>query len=162
MVFLILFLADRERQAMATIVQCNCGAEYRRTEEKFLIPHTGDAICTVCGAALESWSESAHVPSYELIERPDRSWNDRRPRGRDHGGGCGQLKSGLTSAPRLPLAWQTNRALNVRQADVVGLWVAADRDRMRALIVGAIDEQLAHAHLAHLAERDLLRTVRYS
>jgi len=39
---------------MATIVQCNCGAEYRRTEEKFLAPHTGDAICTVCGAALES------------------------------------------------------------------------------------------------------------
>jgi hypothetical protein len=55
-----------------TIVQCNCGAEYRRTEEKFLIPHTGDAICTVCGSALESWHESTHVPSYELIERADR------------------------------------------------------------------------------------------
>ncbi len=37
---------------MATIVQCNCGAEYRRTEEKFLVPHTGDAICAVCGGAL--------------------------------------------------------------------------------------------------------------
>ena len=36
----------------ATIVQCNCGAEYRRTEEKFLVPHTGDAVCTVCGADL--------------------------------------------------------------------------------------------------------------
>ena len=24
---------------MVTIVQCNCGAEYRRTEEKFLVPH---------------------------------------------------------------------------------------------------------------------------
>jgi hypothetical protein len=36
---------------MATIVQCNCGAEYRRTEEKFLVPHTGDAVCTVCGAS---------------------------------------------------------------------------------------------------------------
>ena len=57
---------------MATIVQCNCGAEYRRTEEKFLVPHTGDAICAVCGAALESWSESTHVPMYELIEHPDR------------------------------------------------------------------------------------------
>ena len=55
---------------MATIVQCNCGAEYRRTEEKFLVPHTGDAVCTVCGAALESWLESNHVPKYELIERP--------------------------------------------------------------------------------------------
>jgi hypothetical protein len=57
---------------MATIVQCNCGAEYRRTEEKFLVPHTGDAVCTVCGAALESWLESNHVPTYELIERPVR------------------------------------------------------------------------------------------
>jgi hypothetical protein len=58
--------------AMATIVQCNCGAEYGRTEEKFLVPHTGDAVCTVCGAALESWRESTHVPTYELIERPER------------------------------------------------------------------------------------------
>src|SRR6516164_9770092 len=57
------------------------------TEEKFLVPHTGDAICTVCGAMLESWHESTHVPSYELIERPDRSLNDQRPRGRDRGGG---------------------------------------------------------------------------
>jgi hypothetical protein len=62
---------------MAAIVQCNCGAEYRRTEEKFLAPHTGDAVCTVCGAALESWLESTHVPSYELIERPERP--DRKP-----------------------------------------------------------------------------------
>ena len=36
------------------------------------VPHTGNAVCTVCGAALESWSESTHVPTYELIERPDR------------------------------------------------------------------------------------------
>jgi hypothetical protein len=57
---------------MAAIVQCNCGAEYRRTEEKFLVPHMGDAVCAICGAALESWSESTHVPTYELIERPDR------------------------------------------------------------------------------------------
>ena len=62
---------------MATIVQCNCGAEYRRTEEKFLAPHTGDAVCTVCGAALKSWSESTHVPTYELIERPTE---ERRPK----------------------------------------------------------------------------------
>jgi hypothetical protein len=62
---------------MATIVQCNCGAEYRRTEEKFLAPHTGDAVCIVCGTALESWSDSTHVPTYELIERPTE---DRRPK----------------------------------------------------------------------------------
>jgi hypothetical protein len=39
---------------VVTIVQCKCGAEYKRTEEKFLVPHTGNAICAVCGAALES------------------------------------------------------------------------------------------------------------
>jgi hypothetical protein len=64
---------------MATIVQCNCGAEYRRTEEKFLVPHTGDAVCTVCGAALESWSESTHVPTYELIERPQAESRQDKP-----------------------------------------------------------------------------------
>ena len=73
---LALAVANPRSQAhilgMVTIVQCNCGAEYRRTEEKFLVLHTGDAICTVCGAALESWSESTHVPIYELIARPDR------------------------------------------------------------------------------------------
>ena len=76
MLLLALAMANPGSQAhipeMATIVQCNCGAEYRRTEEKFLVPHTGDAVCTVCGAALESWSESTHVPIYELIERPDK------------------------------------------------------------------------------------------
>jgi hypothetical protein len=53
----------------------NCSMQLRRrvqTEEKFLVPHTGDAVCTVCGAALESWWNSAHVPTYELIERPER------------------------------------------------------------------------------------------
>jgi hypothetical protein len=43
---------------MVTIVRCNCGAEYSRTEEKFLVPHTGDAVCAICGAALESWRDS--------------------------------------------------------------------------------------------------------
>jgi hypothetical protein len=32
----------------------------------------GDAVCRVCGAALDSWRESTHVPIYELIERPER------------------------------------------------------------------------------------------
>ena len=48
----------------------NCSMQLRRrTEEKFLVPYTGDAVC---GAALESWSERTHVPIYDLIERPDR------------------------------------------------------------------------------------------
>jgi hypothetical protein len=63
---------------MATVVQCNCGAEYRRSEEKFLLPHTGDAICVVCGAALESWLETTHVPKYELVECPARNSHDNR------------------------------------------------------------------------------------
>ena len=60
---------------MVTIVQCNCGAKYRRTEEKFLVPHTGDAICAVCGAALESWLESTHVP-VNLLNVRTESRND--------------------------------------------------------------------------------------
>src|SRR6266851_671462 len=52
---------------MATIVRCDCGAEYKRTEEKFLVPHTGDAVCTVCGAALESWWNSTHIPSRSIF-----------------------------------------------------------------------------------------------
>ena len=39
----------------------NCSMQLRRrvrrTEEKLLVPHTDNAICAVCGAALESWSE---------------------------------------------------------------------------------------------------------
>jgi|SRR5450759_1057326 hypothetical protein len=38
---------------MATIVQCDCGAEYKRTETKFLAPHTGHASCKVCGATAD-------------------------------------------------------------------------------------------------------------
>jgi hypothetical protein len=56
---------------METNVRCDCGAEYRRTEEKFLVPHTGEATCEVCGAVLESWSENTHVPSFELVRLPN-------------------------------------------------------------------------------------------
>ena len=56
---------------MATIVRCNCGAEYERTEAKFLMPHTGHASCEVCGAVLESWLESTHVAIFKLVKRPD-------------------------------------------------------------------------------------------
>jgi hypothetical protein len=52
----------------ATIVRCDCGAEYRRTETKFLLPHTGGEVC---GAALEAWWESTNVPPFELVRRPD-------------------------------------------------------------------------------------------
>ena len=29
-------------------------------------------VCAICGAALKSWRESTHVPTYELVERPER------------------------------------------------------------------------------------------
>jgi hypothetical protein len=35
---------------MTTIIKCKCGAEYSRTDTKFLITHKGDAACEVCGA----------------------------------------------------------------------------------------------------------------
>jgi hypothetical protein len=38
------------------------------------VPHTGNAVCTVCTvcrAALESWWKSTHVPSFELVKRPE-------------------------------------------------------------------------------------------
>ena len=66
---------------MATIVQCNCGAEYRRSEEKFLVPHTGDAVCTVCGAALELWQESTTFPHTNLLNVQRESRNDTSPGG---------------------------------------------------------------------------------
>ena len=57
---------------METIVKCDCGAEYKRTEAKFLMPHTGHVSCEVCGAVLDSWLESTHFATFELVKRPDR------------------------------------------------------------------------------------------
>ena len=59
---------------MTTIFECKCGAEYNRTDTKFLITHKGDEACEVCGAMLESW-DSTHVPSFELIRPPGRAPN---------------------------------------------------------------------------------------
>ena len=59
---------------MAAIVRCiNCGAEYHRTDEKFLLPQTGHASCTICGDTLECWVENTHVAMFELVTRPDGS-----------------------------------------------------------------------------------------
>lgn len=56
---------------MATIVQCNCGAEYRRTEEKFLV-HTGDAICAICGDTRKIVvRETAMFPYMNLFVRTE-------------------------------------------------------------------------------------------
>ena len=62
---------------MVAIVQCACGAEYKRTETKFLVRRTGHASCKVCGPALASWLESTHVATFELVNRPDR-WHNKQ------------------------------------------------------------------------------------
>ena len=56
--------------------RCNCGAEYKRTETKFLVPHTGDAVC---GAALESWWNSTHFPHSNLSNVQTESRYDQPP-----------------------------------------------------------------------------------
>ena len=61
---------------MITIIKCKCGAEYNRTDTKFLITHKGNASCEVCACILELW-DSTHVPSFELIKRPDREPDPR-------------------------------------------------------------------------------------
>ena len=69
--FLLVSECQTHIPRIATIVRCNCGAEYKRTEAKFLVPHTGHASCKICGATLESWLESTHVATFELVKRPD-------------------------------------------------------------------------------------------
>jgi hypothetical protein len=49
--------------------------------------------------------------------------------------------------------------LDIGQPGIIGPRIAADRNRVAAAVVGAIDQQAAHAHFAHLAKRDLLRAV---
>jgi hypothetical protein len=45
----------------------------------------------------------------------------------------------------------------IGEPDLIGPWVCADRGRVAAVMVRAIDQETAHAGGAHLAERDLLR-----
>ena len=67
-------LGAMELAPMTTIVRCNnCGAEYHRTPEKFLVPHTGHASCTICGDTLEYWVDDTHLAIFELVTRSDGS-----------------------------------------------------------------------------------------
>jgi hypothetical protein len=52
-------------------------------------------------------------------------------------------------------------ALDIGQPKIIRPVVAADRDRVAAAIVGAIDQQAAHTHAAHFGEGDLLRAVEH-
>src|SRR5262249_20700975 len=72
--------------------------------------------------------------------------------------GAGTLpQSGLISAPRLPHALQTNRGSMSDSRTSSGQRSAIRGEAMAAVIVGAIDQDAAYAHLAHVAEGDLLR-----
>jgi len=62
-------------------------------------------------------------------------------------------QSGLTSAPPLP---QAVPVIQIGQANVVVPLIRADARRMTAPIVGAPDQDIAHAAVAHITERDLL------
>jgi hypothetical protein len=59
----------------------------------------------------------------------------------------------------LAAAFADEAGLNIGEPDVVRPLVRADRDRVAAVIVRAIDQDAAHAGLAHLGERDLSRAV---
>ena len=49
--------------------------------------------------------------------------------------------------------------LDIREAEIVGPRIAADRDRVATLEIGALDQQAAHAAAAHQGKCDPLRTV---
>ena len=67
---------------------------------------------------------------------------------------AGSSKCGLTSAPRLPQALQTNRGS--MSANVVRPIVRRRRDRVTATVVGSKDQDADHAAGSHLAEGDFL------
>jgi hypothetical protein len=47
--------------------------------------------------------------------------------------------------------------LDIRKSHVIGPLVRADRDRMAALIIRAVDQDPAHVSVAHLSEGYFLR-----
>jgi hypothetical protein len=65
-----------------------------------------------------------------------------------------QLKSGLTSAPRLPQTLQVKRSSISDSLASSGPSIAADCDGVAAAVVGAKDQQAAHAHFAHFSKGD--------
>ena len=63
---------------------------------------------------------------------------------------------GRTSAPRLPQREQVKLGF-VGEPDIVGPAVSVGFDVMAATVIAAIDQHIAHAGCAQLAEGDLLR-----
>jgi len=52
-----------------------------------------------------------------------------------------------------------NALLDIGQPDIIELGVATDGACVAATVVGAIDQQATHAHVAHLGEGDFGRAV---
>ncbi len=57
-----------------TIVTCQCGAIYERTEDKVIFRDKDRFACVACGKELESWSGS-RIPVFKLVKRPDTDTN---------------------------------------------------------------------------------------
>jgi hypothetical protein len=58
----------------------------------------------------------------------------------------------------LPAAGLTSeQGFDIGQPDIIGPSIGADRGRMAAMIVRAIDQETAHARRAHFSEGNLLR-----
>jgi hypothetical protein len=57
----------------------------------------------------------------------------------------------------LAAAYANKPRFQIGKPDVIGPLVCADRDRVAALVIRAIDKDAAHAALAHLSEGDFLR-----
>lgn len=70
--------------------------------------------------------------------------------------GLFQLKSGPDLCPALATGATDETRLDIRQAHVVRLPVGAKGNATAAPVVGAIDEDAAHAGVTHVAEGDLL------
>jgi hypothetical protein len=79
----------------------------------------------------------------------------RRPDNLARRAPCSQSKFGRTSAPFRPHLASEQR-FDVGKPDVIRPSVAADRDRVAAPIIGAIDQETANAGGAHFGEGDLL------
>jgi transposase-like protein len=53
-----------------SIVTCNCGTSYERTEKKGLRRSKGSFNCRVCGKELDSWS-GFRKRSFRILKRLD-------------------------------------------------------------------------------------------
>jgi hypothetical protein len=67
--------------------------------------------------------------------------------------------NGRMSAPRWAANLTGKSRLQIGQAHVIAPAAGVDHDRMRALVVGAVDDEPGRAGLPHFSEGDLLRAL---